>query len=303
MKPSQSLKLLEDIFERLESPNAEGLVTLSYHEVPSESATLLDYLISSGLVKTTCNMASCIECGAKAEVQKGGENDMAVCEVCGTVFSVHTNETVEYQISIAALAGWLARLHEDATEPEQLDDGIYFLGHHQHGDIRYEIHLMHGSSWGDASKRQQAIIQQMTDPAVVLCLGNKPAPFTHKNARAVGLRSCLTYDGNTISLHWPDGTFSSKDSTKQYAAHMRVANDPAQKCKESLKGFIRKNIHDFFGGLMHPEIRKKIEEKCIERITYEDKNGNEKRLSKQMILDAAKEVLEEKGLHERISGR
>jgi len=83
----------------------------------------------------------------------------------------------------------------------------------------------------------------------------------------------------------------------------KVENDPQHQCRGRLKEFVRKNIISLFARMMHPDIRKMIEDKYSQHLLYNDKQGNQKTLSRQIILDVVREVLEDTGQTDYISGR
>ncbi len=304
MSQHPPLKLIYDMLARLDVLHSEGDITFRQHEIPTVSSQLAEHLVASGLIKIVYGNPACVECGASADTQRGGDSLNAICDTCGAVFAIHANEPLEYHADITGLAVWLCRLLQHDADPERVDDGIYFLGHHQQGSTRYELHLMRGSTWQDANTRQQIIVQQKQkdDPAIVLHLSRKPVPVQHRDIQMISVASCLSYNGNDISWRWPEDTFAGKNSVKQYAAQVKVASDPRQQCREQLKGFIQQNINGLFIGMMHPDIRQKIESEHANLLTYSDKNGKQQRLSGQMVLNAAKDVLKEKGLTDRISG-
>ncbi len=117
------------------------------------------------------------------------------------------------------------------------------------------------------------------------------------------LVECLVHQKGGYHIYFPAWVFSGADLVKQRAGQARAANDPIHKQKEILRPFVRQNIISKFLTLMHHEIAGAITQDHAKQITYHDGHGNPKLLSPAMVREVVKDVLIEKGLSERISGR
>lgn len=283
----------------------DSTIIFANDDISLRSLPIIKSLTKQGLISSKFSShISCINCEAHAKtVRTGskGEKLFAACNVCGSHFRINKNDIKEFQASWNSLASWLATIMDFSDEPEPITENIYFIGHYSHGTVRYEIHLMKGCAARSAKQEYQAIAQQKADPVIILSLSKKPLPCS-LDIRIVPLEQCLVQVNGIYNIHFPTRIFSGANPVKQYAASVKLANDPLQLQKNKLYTFLLKKISSY-RSVIHPEIAKEISDKHSDLLIYYDNNGNQQRLSKQIVLDIIKEVLIEKGMEDQISGR
>lgn len=281
-------------------------VVITNDDIAPRVMPLMVVLVEQNLVSEyLASRVSCINCDAQANVTRTGntgERLFALCQSCGSNFRVNEKDIHEFHVTWSSFSGWLSRIMGLPDEPEPISSNVYFLGNYQHGTVNYELHLMRGCAADNAKQSYQVIVQQKTNPVIILSLSNKPNPCSSRNVKIVPLVDCLVHENSGYHLHFPAWVFSGADPVKQRAGQARAANDPIQKQKEILRAFVQKNILSMYAYMMHHDIAKAIIKDHPQQIAYQDSRGNTKRLSADMVRDVIKDVLIDKGLSERISG-
>lgn len=283
-------------------------VIFTREDVPPRSSAVASNLVKRKIVSEGfASSISCIDCDALAKVTRSGhkgEKFTAVCHVCGCSFRINQDDAWEWRMTWQGLSGWLSKEIGANDEPEIISANAYFLGHIMHAKQSFEIYLARAClDRAAAIQTYAAIGQAMTSAAVVLSLAANPTRASNPKITVISLRECLSYRSGKIGLSWPSRAFTGKDQIKQKAGMARIESDPARQQKEKLKTFVRMSIATKFADMYHSAIKAKILAEHHDLVSFKTINGSTKKLSDQMILDAVKEVMVEKGLDDWISGK
>lgn len=299
--------ILADLLSKLDVYGDDPIL-LANDDIPRTAERLVATLVKQGLfLPRIATHITCIKCEGQARVSPvGGRSKKALyasCGTCGSNFPCSEKDTSEFQIDLNGLSGWLSKLMNFPDTPEAISANVSFLGHYEHGTVRYEIHLMRGCASNTAKQDYQAIVQQKSYPAIILSLAKKPHPPSSGDIKIAPIAECVRYKNGLYCIDFPAWVFADVDPVKQHAGRIKAASTPIQKQKEKLHEFVRKNLNSKFLTMMHHDIAKAIIRDYSQWITYQDNRGNQKLLSADMVRAVVKDVLIEKGLSERISGR
>jgi len=277
-------------------------------DIPPEAQSHVAFLMARGLLsEEPTNSIACISCDAMATIRRKGakgEIASALCSCCGTIFPTNDKELRQWRADWNNLGSWLKDMAGTNGEIETISPLVLYLGDATRGQERFEIYL--AKSLTDQTSAQQAytsISQSMNGSGVVLSLVGNFLKSTNPKVAVVRLSDCLAVSGGEFTFAWQERAFSGKDPTKQRAGLIRAQNDPRQKQKESLKTFVRQKITGIFSKKYHHLIANQIIENHTGQITYTDRSGQAQQLSREMVLNAIKEVMREKGLEDWISGK
>ena len=294
--------LLTKSFSRLEGYGFGASVTIEEHHITAKDKAALASLVREGCIHTDVTPPKCSGCDTASYAIKGSKTEY-VCEQCGNVFTCY-NLPKTYSMNAQSIATWLASQlgFEDAPEKEQ--DGLYYLGDLDRDGEKFEIYFSNTDT-SRMTALYNYLAQQVTNTAIVLSIASNPSvpeKNLQKKIKAVSLRSCLAYEGDSLSLRWASNTFMVKDYQKVVAGKIRQANSPTGLAKKHLKNMIKRNHVEQFLHMQHHEVKAKIYSQFPEWTVYHDDNKNIKHLADKTIITAIKEVIREENLPITISG-
>jgi len=305
-QPERVPTFMGAILEKIDISN-DMPILFSNRDISRSDVPMASALVKQGLVsQSPASHALCIECDSPAKINRTGKNGSqlsAQCQFCGCIFRPNKDDLQQFRITWEGFANWVASLG-GLDVPETISPHCYFLGHHNHENKRFEIYLVRMSkNQESANIAYSAIGQSMTNAGVILVLTEQAIRTQNQRLSIQSLQECLCYKDGTFFISWPEAVFSQKDQIKQQAGLARINADPAQKKKEKLKSFILQKITGEFSEKYHPTIKAEILNKYPQHVEYQDKDKKPQTLSSQMILDAIKEVMQENGLDDWISGK
>lgn len=286
---------------------ADDPVFLDKADITAESQPLVSSLVEQRLLsEEPTNAIACISCGATATVRrKGAKGEMAsaLCACCGAVFQTNEKELQRWRADWNSLGLWVQNMAGTDGEIEAISSTALFLGHLARDQERFEVYL--ARSLTDPSLAKQtysAISQSMNGSGILLSLADHFSKSPNPKIGAISFADCLVLSDTGFAFTWPASIFIGKDQAKQSAGLARAQKDPRTIQKESLKGFVRKNIMGIFANKYHHVIAAEIIANNADKISYDDNKGKRQQLSKDMVQTAIKEVMNENGLEDWISG-
>lgn len=307
-KPTEQWpRFFRNILEQL-NVTGDDPVFITKADITPETQYHVAKLMAKGLLlEEHTNSIPCISCYGPAPIQRKGakgEIASALCPYCGAIFRVSSKELMRWRADWNSFGFWLKNIAETDGEMEKMSPLSLFLGHVSKGQERFEIYVARLlTDQTSAQETYSAISQTMTRLGIVISLARNFSKSTNPKITVIPLSDCLVISGKKIVFKWPEYAFSGKDQAKQRAGLMRAQNDPCSKQKENLKAFVRRNITSIFRDKYHPKIADEICKNHTDQITYMDSKGKSQQLSRQIILDAIAEVMDETGLDYWISGR
>lgn len=308
MKQTSLPPLLLRLFDQLDSCGSDPVI-LRQEDVPTASKALFENLIHKGLFKqSTSHTVRCISCDGIADVSRSGEQGeklTAVCGECASVYPVSDIDLIEYRTDWNTLTIWLSNILGTASAHEQLSDNATYMGNRFIGDIEHEIFIARQLNDTHASEPYKAIAQALNanKPGMVYSLTAHSTRPANKRLSVMPLANALKVTSDTITGSLHTIAERTKNPVRQAAGRDRVAKDPSQQQKLKLKQHIRNNISGIYRDTYHPQIKSAILADHKNLTAYKTKDGQQKYLSNQMILDAVSEVMIELDMPEWISGK
>jgi hypothetical protein len=283
-------------------------VFLTKADIASDAKPYLSGFMNQGLLSEEfTNALACISCDAMAAILRTGakgEKVSALCPCCGAVFQPSGKELRRWRADWNSLGEWIKVIAAINGEMEAVSPSALFLGHAAKGQERFEIYLARSlADQMTARTIYSAISQSMNGRGIVLSVAGNPAKIANLKMTIASLDECIVLTDAGGGFAWPEHVFAGKDQAKQRAGFAKVQNDPCQKQKENLKGFVRQKITGIFADKYHHKIAEEIIKKHAGQIAYTDRLGKKQQLSKRLILDAVAEIMRENGLDDWISGK
>lgn len=300
--------LLLRLFEQIDCCGDDPVIFRQENIATADKAllasTIKQGLLTDGLAQTI----ACISCDGIAEISRSGPQGKkltAVCGDCASVFSVTHRDLREYRTAWDVLVTWAASILGTADDLEQLSGNIGFLGSRYIGEIEHEIFLARQLASGQSAEIYNGIAQSLSanKSGIVYSLSPRPATTTNKRLTVMRLSSAVEITEQGVKAKITAIADKVRNPVRQAAGLAKVKTDPAQKQKQLLIAFIRKSITGKFKDMYHHQIKAAILTHHKKLITYQSSDGQIKNLSGQMILDAARAVLAERGLTYWISGK
>lgn len=306
-RPKRWPPFFKRILGQLDVP-ADDPAFLTKADITAEAQPLVSNLVERGLLsEEPTNSIACISCDATATVRRKGakgETASALCPCCGVIFQPNGNELRRWRADWNSLGLWTKNLAGVNGEIESVSSSALYLGHHTKGQERFEVYLARSLSDPDAAKEtHSAISQSMNGSGVVLSIADHFSKPTNSKIGSISLADCLELSDMGFAFTWPEHVFAGKDWAKQQAGLTKAQNDPKQKQKEILKGFVRQKITSLFADKYHHVIAAEIIANHADQSSYDDGKGKRQQLSKDMVQAAIKEVMKENGLEDWISGK
>jgi len=300
-------RFFKDMLDQLDIAG-DNPVFLSKSEIAPEFRSYIPGLMVQRLLsEETTNAIACISCNAMAAVRRTGakgEKASILCPCCGAIFQANAKELRQWRTDGNSLGMWIKDMAGVNGEMEAISPMVLFLGHLTNRQERFEVYLARFLiDQASAQQSYACISQAMSGSGIVLSLAENFLKTINPKIVVASLADCIALAGAEFEFAWPEHVFAGKNPAKQRAGLTRAQNDPRLKQKAKLKVFVRQNITGVFADRYHHDTAKEIVEKHAVQIIYEDSNGKERQLSKDMILEVIKEVLRENGLEEWISGK